>query len=73
MHSAGTSKKGRFFVTFDVVKDAGLREIASGDSATQLCVLERIINDVVNMFQSCEVGANLHGENLKGVIKSLKA
>ena len=39
--------------------------IASGDSATQLSVLEGVFHDVVNMFQSCEVDTNLDRENFE--------
>ena len=44
LHSDGTSKKGRSFITYDIVKDdgeclmTGPREIAIGDSGTQLKV-----------------------------------
>ena len=46
LHSDGTSKKGRSFITYDIVKDdgeclmTGPREIAIGDSGTQLKVLQ---------------------------------
>jgi len=68
LHSDGTSKHGRSFVTYDVVKESGeglllgLREIASGDSTTQLNVLERLLSDVVNMFQHGAVDVVCDGD-----------
>ena len=56
LHSNGISKKGRSFITYDIVKDdgecfiTGPREIASGDSATQLKVLQDVLGDVCLMF-----------------------
>ena len=52
LHTDGTSKKGRSFITYDIVKDdgkcliAGLREVGGGDSSTQLKVLENVLADV---------------------------
>ena len=68
LHSHGTLKHGRSFVTYHVVKGSGeglllgLREIASGDSTTQLNVLERLLSDVVNMFQHGAVDVVCDGD-----------
>ena len=80
LHSDGTSKQGRSFITYDIVKDdgncliAGLREVSGGDSETQLKVLEDVLNDVSEMFDSCGFENNLNegGNTKKKITKSIK-
>ena len=79
LHSDGTSKKGRSLITYDIVKDdgecliTGLREIASGDSATQLKVLQDVLGDVCLMFENSGlVGKGGVNDWVNKVIKSIK-
>ena len=66
LHSDGTLKHGRSLITYDVVKDdgncliAGLREVSSGDSETQRKVLEDVLSDVSEMFDSCGLEKDLN-------------
>ena len=75
LHTDGTSKKGRSFITYDIVKDdgkcliAGLREVGGGDSSTQLKVLENVLADVSDMFDSF---AGEDSNILNKAVKSIK-
>ena len=80
LHSDGTSKQGRSFITYDIVKDdgncliAGLREVSGGDSETQLKVLEDVLNDVSEMIDFCGFENNLNegGNTKKKITKRIK-
>ena len=75
LHSDGTSKKGRSFITYDIVKNdgsslvTGLRETASGDAASQLTVLEDILKDVDEMFKEYDKESSSSAQKM---IKSIK-
>ena len=79
LHSDGTSKKEGSFITYDIVKDdvecliTALREIASGDSATQLKVLQDVLGDVCLMFENSGlVGEGGVNDWVNKIIKSIK-
>ena len=75
LHSDGTSKKGRSFITYDIVKNdgsslvTGFRETASGDAASQLTVLEDILKDVNEMFKEYDKESSSSAQK---IIKSIK-
>ena len=70
LHTDGTSKFGKHYGTYDVVTDqgqtliAGIREVSSGDTETQLNVLldilskiEESLQDTNSVFQDYRVSA----------------
>ena len=60
LHTDGTSKFGKHYGTYDVVTDqgqtltAGIREVSSGDTKTQLNVLIDIFSEIEESLQSSE-------------------
>ena len=60
LHTDGTSKFGKHYGTYDVVTDqgqtltAGIREVSSGDTKTQLNVLIDIFSKIEESLQSLE-------------------
>ena len=60
LHTDGTSKFGKHYGTYDVVTDqgqtltAGIREVSSGDTKTQLNVLIDIFSEIEESLQSLE-------------------
>ena len=59
-HTDGTAKFGKHYGTYDVVTDqgqtlaAGIREVSSGDTKTQLNVLIDIFSEIEESLQSLE-------------------
>ena len=60
LHTDGISKFGKHYGTYDVVTDqgqtltAGIREVSSGDTKTQLNVLIDIFSEIEESLQSSE-------------------
>ncbi len=77
LHSDGTSKHGRSFSTYDIVKYdgscfiAGLSKVSGGDSETQLRVLEDVLGDVSETFD-CSGVSSVDGSTLHKIVTSIK-
>ena len=60
LHTDGTSKFGKHYGTYDVVTDqgqtliAGIREVSSGDTETQLNVLLDILSEIEESLLDAE-------------------
>ena len=60
LHTDGTSKFGKHYGAYDVVTDqgqtltAGIREVSSGDTETQLNVLLDILSEIEESLQDTE-------------------